>query len=88
MVYVSKASQRKSVDGLWGRISEYEKSGHRGQTHGHSGGEHIWRLADAQDLRVAWRVVPDGTEKKLEEAMILVFKDRYGRIPFANRTPS
>lgn len=87
VVYIGKASQRKKLDGLWGRISEYEKAGHRGQTHGHSGGEHIWQLADARDLWVAWKVVPGGTEVALEKAMILSFKDKYGRIPFANRQP-
>lgn len=85
VVYIGKASQRKKLDGLWGRISEYEKAGHRGQTHGHSGGERIWQLADARDLRVAWKVVPGNTEKSLETAMILAFMDKYGRIPFGNR---
>lgn len=88
VVYIGKASQRKRLDGLWGRISEYEKAGHRGQTHGHSGGERIWQLADARDLRVAWKVVPGNTEKSFETAMILAFMDKYGRIPFGNRNAS
>lgn len=86
VVYIGKASQRTKLDGLWGRIDEYAKAGRPGMTHNHSGGEHIWQLADARDLRVAWKVVADRTEKKLEEAMISAFVERYGRLPFGNRS--
>mgnify|MGYP001795502728 FL=1 len=71
---------------MWDRIREYSLAG-QGGSHGHSGGEYIWQLADARDLLVAWKVVQGGTEKNLEEAMILAFQDKYGKIPFANRTP-
>lgn len=86
VLYFGKASQRKNGGGLWDRIHEYSLAG-QGQSHGHSGGEYIWQLADARDLLVAWKVVQGGTEKKLEEAMIMAFQDKYGKIPFANRTP-
>jgi hypothetical protein len=86
VMYFGKASQRENGGGLWDRIHEYSIAG-QGQKHGHSGGEYIWQLADARDLLVAWKVVPGGTEKKLEEALILAFKDKYGKTPFANRTP-
>lgn len=86
VLYFGKASQRNNGGGLWDRIHEYSIAG-LGRSHGHSGGEYIWQLADAKDLLVAWKVVPGGTEKKLEEAMILAFKEKYRKIPFANRTP-
>ncbi len=86
-MYFGKASQRANGGGLWDRINEYSIAG-KGQKNGHSGGEYIWQLADARDLLVAWKVTPAGTEKKLEEAMIFAFKDKYGKIPFANRTSS
>jgi hypothetical protein len=86
VMYIGKASQRKDGGGLWDRIHEYSIAG-QGRNHGHSGGEYIWQLADAKELLVAWKLVQGGTEKKLEEAMILAFKDKYGKIPFANRTP-
>ena len=86
VMYFGKASQRANGGGLWDRINEYSIAG-QGRKHGHSGGEYIWQLADARDLLVARKVTPGGTEKTLEEAMILAFKDKYGKIPFANRTP-
>lgn len=86
VLYIGKASQRKNGGGLWDRIEEYSVAG-QGQKHGHSGGEYIWQLADARDLLVAWKVVPGGTEKQLEDATILAFRDRYKKVPFANRTP-
>ncbi|MDQ0676567.1 hypothetical protein QFZ36_004193 [Pseudarthrobacter siccitolerans] len=85
VLYFGKAGQRKDGGGLWDRINEYSVAG-QGRVHGHSGGEYIWQLADARKLLVAWKVVQGGTEKKLEDAMILAFKDRYGKVPFANRT--
>lgn len=85
IMYFGKASRRANGGGLWDRIHEYSVAG-QGRSHGHSGGESIWQLADAKDLLVAWKVVPDGTERELEEAMILAFRDKYGKIPFANRT--
>lgn len=86
VIYIGKASQRKNGGGLWDRIYEYSVAG-QGRSHGHSGGEYIWQLADARDLLVAWKVVPDGTETQLEKAMILAFRDKYKKVPFANRTP-
>lgn len=86
VLYIGKASQRKDGGGLWDRIEEYSIAG-KGQKHGHSGGEYIWQLADARDLLVAWKVVPSGTETQLEKALILAFRDRYKKVPFANRTP-
>ncbi|MHA7298817.1 hypothetical protein [Pseudarthrobacter sp. MDT3-1] len=85
VMYFGKASQRVNGGGLWDRINEYSIAG-QGRKHLHSGGEYIWQLADARHLLVAWKVTPSGTEKKLEEALILAFKDKYGKIPFANRT--
>lgn len=86
VLYIGKASQRANGGGLWDRINEYAIAG-QGQKHGHSGGEYIWQLADAKHLLVAWKVTPGGTERMLEESLILNFKDKYGKIPFANRTP-
>lgn len=85
VLYFGKASQRKNGGGLWDRISEYAAAG-QGRNHGHSGGEYIWQLADARDLLVAWKIVPDGTEAQLERSLILAFRDKYGKIPFANRS--
>lgn len=86
VLYFGKASQRQNGGGLWDRINEYAIAG-QGRSHGHSGGQYIWQLADAKALLVAWKVVPGGTEKTVEDSLILAFRDRYGRIPFANRTP-
>jgi hypothetical protein len=86
VMYIGKAGQRANGGGLWDRINEYSIAC-QGQKHGHNGGQYIWQLADARELLVAWKVTPGGTEKKLEEAMILAFKDKYGQMPFANRTP-
>ncbi|CEA09677.1 hypothetical protein BN1051_03049 [Arthrobacter saudimassiliensis] len=84
VLYIGKASQRKNGGGLYSRINEYAVAG-QGRSHGHSGGEFIWQLADARELLVAWKPVPSGTERRLEESLILAFRDTYGKIPFANR---
>ncbi|MFB9164180.1 hypothetical protein [Arthrobacter psychrochitiniphilus] len=84
VLYFGKASQRKFGGGLWDRVNEYAVAG-RGQKHGHRGGEHIWQLADAKDLLVAWKVTPGGTEQQLEGSLIEAFEEHYGKIPFANR---
>lgn len=85
VLYIGKASQRANGGGLWDRLNEYAIAG-KGLKHGHSGGEYIWQVADARSFLVAWKVTPGGMERRLEEAMILAFKDKYGKIPFANRT--
>lgn len=43
----------------------------------------MWQLAGSGDLRVAWNVT-DGDPRRLEQAMLADFVERYGRLPFAN----
>lgn len=86
VVYVGRASLRQKADGLWGRLSEYRTAG-TGASHGHYGGQHIWQLSDARSLLVAWKVTgSDKLAKDQEKSIILAFHDKYGQIPFANRS--
>lgn len=51
----------------------------------HKGGRHIWQLADNRELRVCWHVLPSAVDPEMVEMlMIEKFKDKYGKLPFAN----
>ena len=63
------------------RIREFINFG-KGKSNKHRGGRYIWQLGDSQSLLVAWR--PTDEPLELENKMILSFKGKYGRLPFAN----
>lgn len=66
------------------RIGAYCAFG-AGRPVGHWGGRYIWQLADCGDLRVVWRRCVEGqTPDELEALLIGRFKERNGRLPFAN----
>jgi hypothetical protein len=51
----------------------------------HKGGRHIWQLADSRKLQVCWKVLPLAVDSEMVEMlMIEKFKDKCGKLPFAN----
>jgi hypothetical protein len=80
VVYIGKADHGR----LRTRLREFIDFG-RGGKHRHWGGRLIWQLDRAEDLLVAWRVLPKTIgPKDEEERMIAAFKLAYGKRPFAN----
>ena len=77
IVYIGQSKSLKR------RLNEFERFG-SGAPVGHKGGRLIWQLADAVDLRLAWKATPDADPKRLETELIAAFRDRYGKPPFAN----
>jgi hypothetical protein len=80
VVYIGKADHGR----LRKRLVEYVDFG-RGGKKRHSGGRLIWQLAEAQELLVAWRVLPDVESPLAEESRLIAsFRADYGKPPFAN----
>jgi hypothetical protein len=78
VVYLGKGNN------LHRRLKEYARFG-AGDPVGHWGGRYIWQLSDAADLLVAWKRCEEGkTAAQVERQMLTLFKERYGRLPFAN----
>ena len=54
----------------------------RGQNVAHWGGRHVWQLADAYDLLVAWKPCKDAVRQ--EVALLAAFEAKHEKLPFAN----
>ncbi|MDQ1512331.1 MAG: hypothetical protein QOC59_173 [Microbacteriaceae bacterium] len=75
----------RSRTGLRGRLSAYRRHG-LGRGASHSGGRHIWQLADRAQLLVAWRTTARDEAADVEYQLIEAFKRAHdGALPFANR---
>lgn len=78
VVYIGKA------DVLQRRLGEYARFG-CGEPIGHWGGRYIWQLGDAEQLLVAWRPArPGQSGADAESELVALFKEQFGRLPFAN----
>jgi hypothetical protein len=78
VVYLGKG------DNLQRRLKEYARFG-AGDPVGHWGGRYIWQLSDSAELLVGWTRCDAGeTAAQLERKMVGLFKNQYGRLPFAN----
>lgn len=83
VLYIGKAGDPGKSATLRSRLTQYLKFGDD-KAVGHWGGRYIWQLADAQELCVAWKPLPDGEPSVVETALIAAFSAHYGRRPFAN----
>jgi hypothetical protein len=76
VLYIGKA------ENLRRRLKQYRQFG-LGQPVGHWGGRYVWQLADACDLLVCWKPTI-GNARDEEIALLARFRERHGRLPFAN----
>ena len=81
IVYIGKA-KGSATRSLKIRLKEYMRFG-QGESVAHRGGRYIWQLEDADDLIVCWKRI-DSDAEQAEKQMILAFKEKYGKYPFAN----
>lgn len=79
--YIGKAGAPDERATLAGRIGTYLRFG-RGRRAAHGGGRAIWQLADHAQLLVCWR--PEANPPTVETQLLAAFRQRYGRLPFAN----
>jgi hypothetical protein len=80
IVYVGKAGGRL---GLQDRLWAYARQG-RGRSAGHAGGRFVWQLPSSDQLLVGWRETGAIDVGDVEEALLALHIDRFGRRPFAN----
>lgn len=83
VVYIGKAGGPGIKATLHSRLGQYLSFG-SGRNVGHWGGRYVWQLADALELVVCWRELPEGSPREVERAMIRDFVEVHGKRPFAN----
>ncbi len=76
-VYIGKATNLRNRLGQLLRFGD-------GRCINHWGGRYLWQLADAEDLLIAWKVITSENPREVESRMLNDFKNRYGKLPFAN----
>jgi hypothetical protein len=77
VVYIGKADQLKR------RLRQFADFG-AGKPVGHWGGRLIWQLPDVAALLVAWKETPGRIPIEVEAELITLFRQAYGKPPFAN----
>lgn len=80
IIYVGKAGGRL---GLQERLWAYAKQG-RGRSAGHAGGRFVWQLPASDSLLVGWRETDGADVGDVEEALLALHIEKFGRRPFAN----
>lgn len=80
VVYIGMAGSRL---GLQERLWAYAKQG-RGRSAGHAGGRFIWQLPASSELLVGWRETHGADVGDVEEALLALHVEQFGRRPFAN----
>lgn len=81
VVYVGRAAGTGVRGKLQQRIKRLLRFG-EGKNVAHWGGRHVWQLADAYSLPVAWKVCADAAAE--EAALLAAFERAHGALPFAN----
>ncbi|MDQ0848517.1 hypothetical protein QFZ65_000455 [Arthrobacter sp. B3I9] len=84
VLYFGKAGPgSKGNRGLRRQIQEFVDFG-RGRPPGHWDGRLVWQLAGTESLVVAWKELPAEQLAAAEAGYHAVFREEYGRLPFAN----
>ena len=83
VVYVGKAGGTANKTTLQGRLKLFMQFG-LGRKCAHWGGRYIWQISDAKNLLVYWKPTPGSEPRQIEKAILAEFRQRYGRLPFAN----
>lgn len=65
------------------RLWAYAKQG-RGRSAGHAGGRFVWQLPASDRLLVGWRETNGTDVGEVEEALLALHIEQFGRRPFAN----
>lgn len=81
VMYVGRAAGTGVRGKLQQRIKRWLRFG-EGKNVAHWGGRHVWQLADAYDLPVAWKACKDAVRQ--EVALLAAFEAKHGMLPFAN----
>jgi hypothetical protein len=68
---------------LKSRLLNYVRFG-QGKNSGHSGGRYIWQLPNSRDLLVCWKATGKAVPREVEKRLIAEFRQKYGKLPFAN----
>jgi len=82
IIYIGQAGGKSSSATLFSRLKQYFNFG-LGKPVGHWGGRYIWQLNKSNELIVAWKVTSEDSDL-VETDLILEFKEKYGKRPFAN----
>lgn len=83
VIYVGKAGGSSNKSTLHTRLRLFMQFG-LGRKCAHWGGRYIWQIAGAKDLLVYWKPTPGSEPRQTEKAILAEFRQRYGRLPFAN----
>lgn len=83
VIYIGKAGSSTGKANLYSRLNQYLSFG-QGKNVGHWGGRLIWQLANAKDLIVCWKTLPDLEPREIEGFLIQEFVNQFGKRPFAN----
>lgn len=83
VLYIGKAGSGTGKATLHSRLNQYFLFG-QGKNVGHWGGRLIWQLANAKDLIVCWKTLPDHEPREIEAILIQIFVEQFGKRPFAN----
>jgi hypothetical protein len=83
VLYIGKGGGDEIKVTLQTRLMQYARFGH-GKPYTHWGGRHIWQIENAHDLIVCWKPIQDEIPRAVEKKYIQLFKDQYGKRPFAN----
>lgn len=80
VLYIGKANAGR---GLRDRLWAYARQG-RGKSAGHFGGRYLWQHPTSSELRVGWRAAGALDAAEVEEALLALFYEQHGALPFAN----
>jgi hypothetical protein len=81
VMYVGRAAGTGVRGKLQQRVKRLLRFG-EGKNVAHWGGRYVWQLADAYDLKVAWKVCKDAVRQ--EVALLSAFEAKHEAPPFAN----
>ena len=81
VMYVGRAAGTGVRGKLQQRVKRMLRFG-EGKNVAHWGGRHVWQLADAYELKVAWKACKDAVRQ--EVAMLNAFAAKHDALPFAN----
>jgi len=83
VLYVGKAGGTTNRTNIRNRLHSFMQFG-LGHPCAHWGGRYIWQLSDAKKLVIYWKSTPREVPREVEKALLSVFFEKFGKLPFAN----